>query len=259
MGAGDLAHRVPIRHNNDLGELAGSINTMASDIEQMLDAKRQLLLGASHELRSPLTRAKIATSLLADSKEKLLLEEDLLEMENLVTDILESERMKSGHAALERQPVNLLDLVNSTAKEIAPQNIIVECAVTPPLLQLDENRIRILLRNILSNAVTHSEDKSADIIVTISTTEKLVKLTVSDSGPGIAAEHLEHVTEPFYRTDGSRTRTTGGFGLGLHLASLVAQAHNGELQINSRTEESKKADEQTGTDVSLILPMSPPN
>ena len=254
MGQGNLAHRVPVRHDNDLGDLAMNINTMASDIEQMLDAKRQLLLGASHELRSPLTRAKIATQLLDESKERTLLEEDLTEMENLITDILEGERMKSGHKSLQLKLVNIEQLVNYVIDETQAGNVSVQCISELPLLNLDETRIRILLRNLIVNAVKHSVNQKAAVVVELEKKESSLDIIVQDSGPGIPPEQIKHVTEPFYRTDASRTRSTGGFGLGLHLALLIAEAHGGSLRIQSVTEETAAAGESTGTRVVVELP-----
>ncbi len=254
MGGGDLAYRVPVRHDNDLGQLAGSINTMASDIEQMLDAKRQLLLGASHELRSPLTRAKVATQLLPISNERQRLEDDLLEMEFLIADILESERMKSGHAALQRQSVDLKKLVQSVIGEMAKNTVGFECQDKMPECQLDDTRIRIMLRNLIGNAIKHSDVTESLVTVSLSYTDKLLTINVVDKGQGIAAEHIEHVTEPFYRADASRTRSTGGFGLGLHLASLIAQAHGGKLSIESCTADMVQQGETSGTHVSVQIP-----
>jgi len=253
MGQGQLDHRVPVRSDNDLGELASSINTMASDIEQMLDAKRQLLLGASHELRSPLTRAKIATQLVDDSRQRELLEENLLEMENLITDILESERMKSGHSVLELSSVNLILLLKSVLSDMQADGVEVESPDSLPTLQLDETRITILVRNLVSNALTHN-DSEKPVKVHLSQQNNAVVLAVCDNGPGIAPEHIERLTEPFYRTDDSRTRSTGGFGLGLHLAKLIAQAHGGELTIESITVNQVSQGESTGTRVEVVLP-----
>jgi len=253
MGNGDLTHRVPVRHDNDLGELAISINTMAADIEQMLDAKRQLLLGASHELRSPLTRAKIATQLLDKSKERQLIEDDLREMESLISDILESERMKSGHSALQRQSINLQHLVQAVIEETQADYITIECVDTLPLIELDETRIRILLRNLIGNAIVHHDSNHHPITVNLHCVESTMHISVCDRGAGIPTEHIDHVTEPFYRTDASRTRSTGGFGLGLHLAKLIAEAHGGTLRIESQTTATIHPDELTGTCVFVEL------
>jgi len=253
MGEGDLSHRVPIRHDNDLGQLADSINTMASDIEHMLDAKRQLLLGASHELRTPLTRAKVAVQLLDESRERQLLEDDLFEMEQLIADILESERMKSGHAALHHTSVDLIALSHSVANEVHTDNIVVQKPSSMSAIQADETRLRILIRNILSNAIKHNDDDRGRVTLNIKQTDEHVHISVSDSGPGIAEEHIHTVTEPFYRIDRSRTRATGGFGLGLHLAKLIAEAHNGSLLINSYT----ASNGTSGTKVVITLPLNP--
>jgi len=122
MGQGKLTHRIPVRRNNDLGTLASSINTMASDIENMLDSKRQLLLGASHELRSPLTRAVVANNLLPESREQRQIQADLREMESLIADILESERMKSGHASLDREYVSVEELLEPVLADLYANN-----------------------------------------------------------------------------------------------------------------------------------------
>jgi len=265
MGQGDLAYRVPVRHNNDLGELAGSINSMAIDIEQMLDAKRQLLLGASHELRSPLTRAKVALQLLDESKTRNLIEDDLVEMEHLISNILESERIKTGHAALQRSTFNLKELVQSVVDEIQASPVVIECSQALPDIVADKTRLRILLRNLIGNAFEHNENTDSTdqnettrtpVTIKLEHIEENLQISVIDSGPGIDAEHIELVTEPFYRTDESRTRSTGGFGLGLHLAKLIAEAHGGSLNISSRTNHSSSTGEHSGTSVLVKIPLN---
>ncbi len=235
MGKGNLSHRITVRRDNDLGTLANSINTMASDIEHMLDSKRQLLLGASHELRSPLTRATIATQLLPESKEQAQIADDLQEMEKLIADILESERMKSGHAILDREVVDLGQLIDSVLTDMHADNVQVSVPDSLPSFSIDPTRFAIMLRNLVGNAIAHNNSSNAPVEVLVRQLSNVVELTISDKGPGIAPEHIEKVTEPFYRTDESRTRQTGGFGLGLHLAKLIAEAHGGSLAIESKT------------------------
>jgi len=272
MGQGKLDHRIVVRRDNDLGSLAGSINTMASDIESMLDSKRQLLLGASHELRSPLTRATIATQLLPESKQQKQISDDLQEMEKLIADILESERMKSAHASLDRETVKLQELIESVLREMQVDNVQVYVPTSLPPISVDRTRFGIMLRNLVSNAITHSQtdtpNQSDSVKISVSHSAKFVDVLVSDNGPGIAPEHIEKVTEPFYRTDASRTRQTGGVGLGLHLAKLIAQAHGGSLTIHSKTQEpltqassvadaeAKVVESATGTSVIVKLPIN---
>ncbi len=261
MGLGELNHRVPVRSDNDLGELVGSINQMAGDIEGMLDAKRQLLLAVSHELRSPLTRAKVAVQMLEESKTQASIAEDLTEMQNLISEILETERMNGPHVTLNRTKINPEKLIRSVAEEFAGSEFVGSKStgdvlrfqlVTPfPDMELDETRIRLLLRNLIANAITHSHNADLSPIITAHIHDNTLQLSVQDFGDGIAEEHLAHLTEPFYRADASRTRATGGFGLGLHLCKLIAQAHGGSLVISSVLGE--------GSTMSAKLPLSSHN
>lgn len=246
MGAGELGTRVPVRSNNDLGQLSGSINTMASDIEKLLNAKRQLLLGASHELRTPVTRAKIATQMLEESSHQQSIVDDLDEMESLISDILESERVTGGHSALNIAEVNIQELVNTVIEELHCADLITtEFTADLPVLQADATRLRLLLRNLISNALKHGQGERPPV-VQVDTADNNLRLAVTDYGPGIAEEHLARLTEPFYRADASRTRATGGFGLGLHISELIVQAHGGSLQFSSMP--------GTGTTVTVLLP-----
>lgn len=271
FGSGDFARPIPVRRDDELGDLAGQINTMGHDIGQMLDAKRALLLAISHELRSPLTRARLNTELLPEMPENLeprdALLRDLAEMSRLITDLLESERLSARHAALNLEPVDLSQLVQDVVAEhtertgrtermdgqgAVPQSP-VQVAISPglPLLQLDAVRIKLLLRNLLDNAQRYSRgpdavDASAPIEISLKQQGDELELAVRDHGPGVSEAQLAHLTEPFFRTDSARQRTTGGVGLGLYLCRLVAQAHGGRLLIKNAA---------PGLTVALYLPL----
>lgn len=234
MGQGHLSYRVPVRAPNDLGQLATAINTMAGDIENMLDAKRQLLLALSHELRSPLTRAKIATQLLEDSRNKFAIEDDIREMESLISEILEAERMNSSHTSLHRSPTDIAQLVDDVRHELHAEGVTVHMPTVIPLLPVDDTRLRLLLRNLIKNALTHGGQAEPPPSIELLFDNTSLSITVRDHGAGIDAEHLTRITEPFYRADPSRTRATGGFGLGLYLCKKIAEAHGGELRIVSK-------------------------
>ena len=148
FGAGDFAQPIPVRHParpDELGELAATINTMGGDIRQMLDAKRALLLAISHELRSPLTRARLNTELLPETPDVLpardALLRDLGDMRDLITDLLESERLASPHAALHREPVDLAALAGEVVASLegAPA-VQLRAASDLPTLALDRDR-----------------------------------------------------------------------------------------------------------------------
>jgi signal transduction histidine kinase len=243
FGRGEFTEPIPVRRNDDLGDLAERINTMANDIQAMLDAKRGLLLALSHELRSPLTRARLNAELLpataegAAEREALL--RDLNEMRDLISDLLESERLASPHVALLREPVDLAGLVRDTVAEMpGAQTLHLDLAEGLPLHAVDRMRIRLLLRNLLDNALRYSTDAPRPPSVSLRAVvdgpaSQGVEIEVRDHGPGVEEAQLERLTEPFYRTDGARARATGGVGLGMYLCRLIAEAHGGSLAVHN--------------------------
>ena len=249
IGSGDLEHRVNVHRRDELGELANSVNAMADDISRMLEAKRELLLAISHELRSPLTRARVNAELLDDSTTRQALLADLAELETLLGELLESERLSGRHVALDRQAVdpNLLlrDLVGESFADAALQ---LDLDPEGTWLSLDPVRIRVLVRNLLKNAISHTPPEKPAPILASHVDEEYWRLSVTDHGPGVAPEHLEHLTEPFFRADPSRQRSSGGVGLGLYLARVITEAHGGRLEVTSEIGD--------GMRVSVILPIS---
>ena len=235
FGRGEFDDAIPVRRDDELGDLARQVNTMAQEIRAMLDAKRGLLLAISHELRSPLTRARVNAELVDDSPERGALLRDLAEMRDLVSDLLESERLASGHAALQREPTDLNALVADTlAAHFAGQPVEQQLAPVLPMLALDRVRVRLLLRNAVDNALRHAADAARPAVVSTRLGDDGgVTLAVRDHGPGVPPEQLAQLSEAFYRLDRSRQRTTGGVGLGLYLCRLVAQAHGSALQIRA--------------------------
>ena len=244
---GDFAHRIPLRRPDELGDLAMQINEMAGEIQRMLDAKRALLLAISHELRSPLTRARVNAELVDEGEARSALLRDLAEMRDLVSDLLESERLANGHAALQREPTDLNALVRDTVQaHFDGQGVATELDARLPALPLDRVRVRLLVRNLLDNALRHSADAAQPPQLSTALADGVVHLAVRDWGPGVPPEHLPHLSEAFYRADAARQRTTGGFGLGLHLCGLVVQAHGGTLDFQNAS---------PGLRVSVTLPL----
>jgi signal transduction histidine kinase len=240
FGRGVFDTPIPLRRRDELGDLAGRINTMAHDIEDMLNAKRGLLLALSHELRSPLTRARLNAELLPASgegsapRERDALLRDLGEMRDLISDLLESERLASPHAALRREEVDLAALVREVVAEMpAAAGVQLDLAADLPALALDRTRARLLVRNLLDNALRYSADAGRPPQVSLQPAEAGVLLEVRDFGPGVDPDQIDHLTEPFYRTDGARQRATGGVGLGMYLCRLVAEAHSAQLQVRN--------------------------
>jgi signal transduction histidine kinase len=240
-GEGDFATPIPLRRADELGDLAQQVNTMAADLQRMLDAKRGLLLAISHELRSPLTRARLNAELVAEGGARDALLRDLAEMRDLIADLLESERLAAGHTALQREPVDLNTLVTEQAADLPLKLTLAEGL---PLLALDRTRIRLALRNLIDNALRHGGAERPPQLSTRRDDAGVV-LTLRDFGPGVDAAAMPQLTEAFYRPDAARTRGAGGVGLGLYLCRLVAQAHGGRLLLSNAN---------PGLQVELLLP-----
>ena len=247
FGRGAFDAPIPVRHASrpdELDQLAQTVNAMASDIEQMLEAKRGLLLAISHELRSPLTRARLNLALLPETDEdrpsREALQRDLQEMSTLVADLLESERLAGPHAVLHREAVDLRALADEAVEDLRARHASAERVVVrfdarlPPTWSLDRARMRLLLRNLLDNALRHGQDAPCAPEVDLGMgSDGGLTIVVRDHGPGVPEAHLSRLAQPFYRPDSARTRSTGGVGLGLHLCRLVAQAHGGSLTFRS--------------------------
>ncbi|EAQ66064.1 sensor histidine kinase [Marinomonas sp. MED121] len=240
---GNLSHQVEIKRDDELGSLTRVMNDMARQIDKMLQAKRQMLLAISHELRTPLTRLKLATELLDTTSEQSSLRRDILEMENLINEILESERLNSNHKVLNFESLDLGDLIQGVVNELNPnfdQRVYFDLSPLKPML-LDLARMRLLMRNLIVNALQHSK---TPVEVRLAQQDDEVLIEVLDKGEGILQEHIPHLTQAFYRIDDARQRKTGGFGLGLYLCQLIVDAHMGELNIESEV--------SRGTKVSIV-------
>jgi signal transduction histidine kinase len=252
FGAGDFGQPIATRRRDELGDLAGRVNGMAASLQGMLEAKRALLLAISHELRSPLTRARVNAELVAEGEHRDALLRDLAEMRDLVTDLLESERLAAGHAALHTETVDLAAIVREVvASAFAGRDVALELDPSIGPQQADPTRLRLLLRNLIDNALRHGAAAAQPPRVEFArTADGTLSLSVRDFGPGVDEAQLARLAEPFHRVDGARTRGAGGVGLGLYLCRLVAQAHGGELRIEPA---------QPGLRVAMRWPAAPPH
>jgi signal transduction histidine kinase len=247
-GGGDFTQPIPLRRNDELGDLATQVNSMASGLQRLLEGQRGLLLAISHELRSPLTRARLNAELVPEGDARDALMRDLALMRDMVSDLLESERLASGHAALQREDSDLHALLRDVMqRHFASQRIEVTLAERLPGLSIDRARMQMLLRNLLDNALRHNAESERPVQVRTFVDEQGVRLIVRDHGTGVAEDELARLAQPFYRPDAARTRGSGGVGLGLYLCRLVAQSHGGELSFRNA---------RPGLEVALRLPLT---
>ena len=231
-GAGDFSSRVPVRRQDELGDLATQVNAMASSLQRMLEGQRGLRLAISHVLRSPLTRARLHAELLADSDERMALLRDLGQMRDLISDLLEGERLAAGSAALQREATDLNAPVQALVDaQFAGRDITLMLDAAVPTLVLDRTRLQLLVRNLLDNALRHGA--GTPVARHTGLANGGVYLWLRDQGPGVAPAQLPHLTEPFYCPDEARSRRAGGVGLGLYLCRLVALSHGGRLDLRN--------------------------
>jgi signal transduction histidine kinase len=250
LGAGRLDHRIPSSGHDEFRDLGDAFNLMAARLSGLLHSKEQLLIDVSHELRTPLTRLKVQSELVPDPEIRQSLSSDLAEMETMITAILEEARMRSTASALQPKPTDMADLLESVVAEFHNRPPGVVCGpLNPATLVVDGDKMRIVLRNLIDNAVKHTPADGAPVTVSLFPDETHVAVVVEDRGMGIAAEALPHLFEPFYRADASRSRKTGGFGLGLSICKAIVDAHHGQIRIESEPGE--------GTRVTVsLMPMA---
>jgi signal transduction histidine kinase len=208
---------------------------MAGRLSVLLRNKEQLMLDVSHELRSPITRLKVLLELIQDEETRKNLQAEVMEMETMVSSILEEARLRNSSASLELDPTDINQLVHSVVedfKDISPGVVYNACESTTILV--DRGKMRMVLRNLIDNAVKHSPEKGQPIDVSLNRDKNTMAIIVKDQGAGIAESALPHIFDPFFRTDASRSRKTGGYGLGLSLCKTVVDAHKGQIRISSK-------------------------
>jgi signal transduction histidine kinase len=228
LGGGDLATRVEVEGRDEIADLARSFNSAAARIEQLVDAQRTVLMGASHELRSPLARIRVALELVeGESRADLQAQiaADITELDELIDEILLSSRLESLQELDARN--ERIDLLALAAEEAA--RVDADVAGDAVMLKGNERLLRRLVRNLLENAVRHGDPTSITVAVerTVGRTGDRAWLHVTDQGRGIPAKERERVFEPFYRPAGT-AESGRGYGLGLALVRRIAALHGGE-------------------------------
>jgi signal transduction histidine kinase len=237
MSVGDLNVAVPVVTSDEFGALTDAFNKMVGRVKQMIQARDQLLLDVSHELRSPLTRLKVAMALLPEDENKAGMLGDLGEMEAMIAELLELERMRDGRGVrCERQdlwPI-LTELAEGYSAGLPGVRLL-----TPPheiSLDIDREKIRTVLRNLLENARKYSLPDSRPVEIKAGEEAGAIVVRVRDDGPGIPEADLPNLFEPFYRVDRSRSRKTGGYGLGLSICKRIMEAHGGSIAVMNNPE-----------------------
>ena len=241
VGEGHLDLTLPVHNKDELGQLTDHFNQMISRFKEMLHSKERLLLDVSHELRSPLTRMKIAIEFLPDSKHKLSINEDINSLDTMLTELLESARLESSFGKLNLVELNINQVIQNVISGFTNQPVDIKLTSVPEdiFAKIDQMRFEIVLKNLINNAIKYTKnDLSLDIELQQTSNEVLI--TVADHGRGIPESELPFLFEPFYRVDKSRSKKTGGFGLGLSICKQIIEAHKGSIKIQSVLDQGTK-------------------
>lgn len=231
VSKGNLDVEFSGKRHDEFGAISKTLNEMTGKIKEMIQARDRLLLDVSHELRSPLTRIKVALELPSRDQMAESVSGDVREMESMITEILETERLKSQHGGLVLSGFLLNDLIQDVIKGLSGSEKIKFPDFGKPIqIQADRDRLRIGLRNLLENAVKYGKSR---VDVSLTQMKESVEICISDDGKGIPESELPFIFEPFYRVDKSRDKSTGGYGLGLSLVREIIRQHQGSIVVES--------------------------
>jgi heavy metal sensor kinase len=256
IGETDLSRRLNMKSKDELGQLADTFDAMLARLQAAFERQRQFVADASHELRTPLTIVNLETSRASASRRSpqeyqhalniIHSENDF--MSSLVNDLLTLARMDAGQTTIEKTPLDLSDVVVETLERLTPlavrNGVTLEAGELPEARILgDRQSLLQMLSNLVENAIKYTSGDQKLVRVETGTKDGNPWVRVSDSGPGIAPEHIPHLFDRFYRVDKARTRDEGtgstpgspsGSGLGLSIVQWIAHVHNGEVSVESK-------------------------
>lgn len=261
--AGDLHERVPVpRTKDELQTLALTFNSMIARLEKSFARQRRFVADAAHELRTPVAAIRSMTDIVLERETPVEREEyvsvlrdintEAERLGHLISDLLVLARSDENEVAFEHEPVRLDQLardVISTMEILATEKgIRLEVQADEPVrVTGDEVRLIQVMMNLMDNAINYTND-GGTIRITVQAEQENARLMVSDTGSGIAPEHLPHIFERFYRVDPARSRTAGGTGLGLAIVDWIVRAHQGSIAVESQVGK--------GTTFTVTLPLA---
>ena len=249
VSQGDIGHTLPEQQKGELGDMSRQFNQMSRQIEQMMLSRKQLLQDVSHELRSPLMCMKLSLAAIPESREKNEVESDITEMNITISRLLEFSRLDHIEQAINLEPTDILELARSIVDQMKRRHagIRLISSINGLVISIDPSEMRIVLDNLLDNALKFATDTPEPIILVVEKTADSVIIRVRDHGPGIPSKDIPFLFEPFYRVNKSRSSKIDGHGLGLSICQRIVTAHHGKIDIRSV--------ENEGTEIIVELPL----
>jgi two-component system sensor histidine kinase MtrB len=267
LAAGQLQERMVVKGEDEVARLGASFNHMAASLQEQItqlatlsQMQQRFVSDVSHELRTPLTTVRMAAEVLYDARHEFdpinkrsaeLLYNQVERFQSLLADLLEISRFDAGVAVLDAEPTDILQLVANVVEDAQPvaaeygSEVTINSREESIVVEMDDRRIERILRNLVLNALEHSEGKPVNISVAANDTA--VAVAVRDHGIGMTQAEAARVFDRFWRADPARARTTGGSGLGLSIAAEDTKLHNGWLQA--------WGSKGTGSNFRLTLPL----
>jgi two-component system sensor histidine kinase RstB len=241
MKSGDLSLRVPIEGSDEMANLASSYNNMSDHIQRLIEAQRELMRAVSHELRTPVARIRFGTEMLAEEDDYNhrmhqvdMIDKDIEALNTLIDEIMTYAKLEQGTPSLDFDEITLFDVLDQVAVETEALKTQKEIElVAPPLyVKVDAERryLHRVVQNLVGNAVRYCDNKVR--ITGGIHSDGMAFVCVEDDGAGIPEQDRQRVFEAFARLDDSRTRASGGYGLGLSIVSRIAYWFGGEIKVD---------------------------
>jgi len=238
---GDMSARAEVGGGGAIAELAVDFNHMAAEIERLLENQKQLLQAVSHEFRTPTTRIRFGLDLLASAKtdeerQKRFdeIDQSLTDLDELVEELLTFVRFEGANPALRTETINVGDTVDEIIDASAVLQGAIEVSVVahddaPCTIVANPRYFRRVVENLVRNAIRHAKSR---VTIEYQSAGDAVLLLVHDDGPGVPREERDRVWEPFARVDASRSRDSGGYGLGLAIVRRIMAWHGGKAHVD---------------------------
>ena len=239
IGGGDLGARAEVFGRDEVSQLAHAFHSMAEHIQRLIDSQRELTRAVSHELRTPVARIRFGMEMLADTddvdsrfEQLALLDGDITELNKLIDEILTYAKLEQGIPVLDFEAVDLGHLLQKVAKETLALGVKPKVTVILPpegtVVEAEHRYLHRVLQNLAGNAIRYA---TSEIRLSAGVYDNCAYIAVEDDGAGIPEKDRERVFQPFTRLDDSRTRASGGYGLGLSIVSRIAFWFGGQIKV----------------------------
>lgn len=244
VSQGNLDIQVQVIGQDEIARLSATFNAMTEHIKRLIESQRELTRAVSHELRTPVARIRFAVDMLADTDDedsrymqRDFIDEDIEALNGLIDEILTYAKLEEGSPKLDLEPVNLKELVEQVVRETKALGKSIEVIGQPPNAKVtaiaDRRYLHRVIQNLAGNALRYAE---TTIVISAGVKKGNAFVSVEDDGQGIAEEDREKVFVPFSRLDDSRTRASGGYGLGLSIVSRIAFWFSGSMKVDESPE-----------------------